>query len=106
MTDEVPGDIRTYTAEQVADILQVNIQTVWKWDRQGRLHSIDLTAMDGDADGTRSVYSVYYAYFAAHGTAQENAGVPAERHHGPGGRAGRRPVQCGLEPGKECVYRD
>lgn len=42
MMDEVPSDIRTYTAEQVAAILQVNIQTVWKWDRQGRLHSINL----------------------------------------------------------------
>lgn len=34
--------IELYTAEELAAILKVNIQTVWKWDREGRIHSINL----------------------------------------------------------------
>lgn len=34
--------IELYTAEEVAALLKVNIQTVWKWDRQGRIHGINL----------------------------------------------------------------
>jgi predicted site-specific integrase-resolvase len=40
--DETVSSITLYTPEQVANILQVSIQTVWKWDRQGRIHSINL----------------------------------------------------------------
>jgi predicted site-specific integrase-resolvase len=40
--DEPVSSITLYTPEQVANILQVSIQTVWKWDRQGRIHSINL----------------------------------------------------------------
>ena len=34
--------IELYTAEEVAALLKVNIQTIWKWDRQGRIHGINL----------------------------------------------------------------
>ncbi len=34
--------IELYTAEEVASLLKVNIQTIWKWDRQGRIHGINL----------------------------------------------------------------
>ncbi|MCI2057234.1 MAG: helix-turn-helix domain-containing protein [Oscillibacter sp.] len=40
--DEPVCEIRLYTPEQVADLLHVSIQTIWKWDRQGRIHSINL----------------------------------------------------------------
>jgi predicted site-specific integrase-resolvase len=39
---ETTAEIRLYTPEQVAGLLQVSIQTIWKWDRQGRIHSINL----------------------------------------------------------------
>ncbi len=34
--------IELYTAEELASLLKVNIQTIWKWDRQGRIHGINL----------------------------------------------------------------
>lgn len=34
--------IELYTAEELAALLKVNIQTIWKWDRQGRIHGINL----------------------------------------------------------------
>lgn len=40
--DELENNIKLYTAEEVASILKVNIQTIWKWDRQGRIRSINL----------------------------------------------------------------
>lgn len=34
--------IELYTAEELAALLKVNIQTIWKWDREGRIHGINL----------------------------------------------------------------
>ena len=34
--------IELYTAEELASLLKVNIQTIWKCDRQGRIHGINL----------------------------------------------------------------
>ena len=36
------ASIELYTAEELAALLKVNIQTIWKWDRQGRIHGINL----------------------------------------------------------------
>lgn len=40
--EETVSGIQLYTPEQVAGLLHVSIQTIWKWDRQGRIHSINL----------------------------------------------------------------
>ena len=36
------ASIELYTAEELAALLKVNIQTIWKWDRQGRIDGINL----------------------------------------------------------------
>lgn len=36
------ASIELYTAEELAALLKVNIQTIWKWDRQGRINGINL----------------------------------------------------------------
>lgn len=41
--EEVLTDITVYTPEETAAILKIDIQTLWKWTREGRIHSINLS---------------------------------------------------------------
>lgn len=40
---EAASDITIYTPEETAAILKIDIQTLWKWTRDGKIRSINLS---------------------------------------------------------------